>query len=76
MLKTTRSSDNSAPKVFRADDNKIIGSGSDRVDEIVKNSFKSKKSKNEKPENLTHIRAPGKSIFLTSGAKEAFNYLQ
>ena len=68
MLKTIGSSDNLAPKVFRADGNEVVGSGDGRVNETVKNPSKPKKAKNEKSEILTHfsdIGATGEPMFLT-----------
>ena len=64
-------------KVFRADDNKVVKDvGSRRVNKTVVDSSMSKRLKNKKSENLTHIKAIGESIFLTPSAKEAFNYLR
>ena len=63
-----------APKMFRADDNKIVGGGGSKTNQIVVNLVKNKKSR-----NLTHmpnIRATGKPNFLTPNAKKAFNHLQ
>ena len=77
MLKTTGSSEVSAPKMFRADDDEVVGGvGGRRADETVKNLSKSKKLKNEKSENLTRIGATGEPMFLTPGAREAFNHLK
>ena len=78
MLKTTRSLKVLAPKLFRASDNKIVEVGS-KADKTVRNLSKFKGSKNNKSENLTripNIRATREFTFLTSGAKEAFNYLR
>ena len=64
MLKTTRLSDLSQ----RDNANEIVGdNGND------KNLSKSKKSKNAKSKIQTYIGATGELIFLTPGAKEAFN---
>ena len=76
MLKTTRLFDDLAPKVFKADGNKIVGGDSGRADETGKNSSKSKKLKNEKSEDLMYIRAMGEPMFLTPGARDAFNHLR
>ena len=77
MLKTTGSSEVLAPKVFRADDDEVVGGvGGRRVDETVKNLSKSKKSKNEKSENSTYIGATGEPMFLTPSTREAFNHLR
>ena len=43
MLKTTGSSKESTPKAFKADANEVVGGGGNRVNEMVKNSSKSKK---------------------------------
>ena len=75
MLKTTKSFDDLAPKAFKANGNKVVGSGG-RVDETIVNSSKSKKSKNKKSGNLTYIGATGEPNFLTPGTKEAFNRLR
>ena len=75
MLKTNRSFNNSAPKGFRADGNKVDSSGS-KANKTVVNSSKSKKYKNEKSENLTYIKATGELIFLTPGTKKTFNRLK
>ena len=79
MLKTTGSSDNLASKLFRADGNEVVGGGSGRADETVKNSSKSKKLKNDKSEILTRfsdIGAMGEPMFLTPGTREVFNHLR
>ena len=70
MLKITESS-NSAPKELQANDEEIIGGGSDD-----KNLSKSKKSKNAKSRIQTHNKIMGEPIFLTSNTKEAFNLLR
>ena len=62
MLKITGSSDSAQ----KDNDNEVVGGGSD------KNILKSKKSKNDKSEIQTHIKAMGKPIFLTPGARETF----
>ena len=69
MLKTTGSSKESAPKMFRADDNEVVGDGGGRANETVKNSSR----------NLTrvlNIGAIGEPNFLTLNAKKAFNHLR
>ena len=67
MLKTTRSSD----LAQEDNDNEVVeGGGKD------KNLSKFKKSKNAKSGIQTRIRATGEPIFLTFGAKEAFNQLR
>ena len=78
-LKTNKSSEVLAPKKFKAFDNEIDGGGDNRANETVKNSSKSKKSKNEKSGNSTRakdIGAMGKPMFLTANARKAFNQLR
>ena len=76
MLKTTVLYGKLVLKAFRADDNKVIKIGG-KVNEMVKNLSKSKKSKNTKSKipTYTNIGAMGEPIFLIFGAKEAFNQL-
>ena len=73
MLKTIKSS-RSTPKAFR-DEDKFVEDSSGRAGETAKNLSQSKKSKNNKSENLTrtNIGATKKPRFLTSGTKKAFN---
>ena len=66
MLKITGSSNSTQ----RDDDDEVVRGGGDR------NLSKSKKSKNTKFEIQTRIGATEKPIFLTPGAKEAFNELR
>ena len=74
MLKTTGSSEVSAPRTLGADGDEVVGgAGGGRADETFKNSSKSKKSKNE---NSTCIGATGGPIFLNPNAKKAFNRLR
>ena len=61
------------PKAFKADNNKLIGSGDDRTNETVMNLYKNKKSK--KSIRMTNIGAMGESNFLTPNAKKTVNYL-
>ena len=73
-MKTIGSSEELAPKTFKADDNKIVDGGSSKANETVVNL-----SKNEKSRNLTHvpnIRAMGEPNFLTPNAKKGFNHLR
>ena len=51
--------------------NEVIRGGGGRADKIFKNS--SKMLKNKKFEIQTHIRAIKELMFLTPGAKRAFN---
>ena len=79
MLKMTRSS-GSAPSVLGAED-EVVGGGGNRADETARNLFKakilskSKKLKNDKSEIPTCINfeTTGEPMFLTPGAREAFN---
>ena len=66
LLKMTRLSD--LPQ--RNDDDEIVGGGGGR------NLSKFKKSKNAKSGIQIRIRAMEEPIFLTPGAKEAFNQLR
>ena len=66
ILKTTWSSN----LAQRDDDDEVVRGGSD------KNLSKSKKSKNTKFGIQTHIGATREPIFLTPGAKKAFNQLR
>ena len=68
LLKTTGLSD-SVSKVFRANDDEIVGGGSSRANETVRNSSK-------KSTHTPNIRATGESNFLTPDAKKAFNHLR
>ena len=52
----------------------VINDDSSKTNKIVVNSFN--KSKNEKFENQTYIKAVEKPIFLISDTKNAFNYLK
>lgn len=63
-----------ALKIFKADENKVMRVNS-RVNKRGKNLYKSKRFKNEKLKNLTHIWAMKEPIFITCGAKKAFNHL-
>ena len=82
MLKTTGSS-GSAPSVLGAED-EFVGGGGSRADETarnlskVRNLSKFKKLKNNKSEILTrtNLGITEESMFLTPGAREAFNQLR
>ena len=70
MLKTTGSSEELAPKTFRADDNEVINSGSSgKANETVRNSSR-------KSTHMPNIGATGEPNFLTPNAKKAFNHLR
>ena len=74
MLKTTRLSEKSASKVFKAGNNEIVGGGGGKADETVVNSSKNEKSK--KSMHVANVRAIEEPNFLTPDAKKAFNHLQ
>ena len=76
ILKIIRLSEESAQKVFRAGNNKVVWGDGSRADETVKNLSKSKMSKNEKFENLMHIKATENPTFLTLDTRETFNHLR
>ena len=68
-----------ASKTFRADNNEFVGVDGSKANKTSKNLSRSKKSKNKKSENPTHIQDIGatrKPIFLTPNAKKAFNHLR
>lgn len=54
MLKITGLSKESALKLFKVDNNKVVEFGG-RANKMVKSSFKSKKSKNKKFRNSTWV---------------------
>ena len=73
LLKTTRLL-KSAPKAFKADDDKVVCGSGDRANGTVVNL-----SKNEKSRKLMHmlnIGAIEKSNFLTPNAKKVLNHLR
>ena len=75
MLKITRLLD-LALRVLGTNDNEVVGGNSDiKANEIIKNLFKSKKSKNIKSQILTcmNIGVTGESTFLTLGTGKTFN---
>ena len=77
LLKATKSL-NLVPNVFRTNDNEVVGING-RTNITFKNLSKSKKSKNDKSENLTcmlNIEAIRKLTFLISNTKNVFNYLR
>ena len=69
MLKTTGSSEESAPKTFRADDDKVVDGGGGRANKTVRNSSR-------KSTRVSNIGATGEPNFLTPDAKKAFNHLR
>ena len=68
MLKTTGSSKKSAPKAFRADDNKVVGGNNSKANKTIRNLSR-------KSTHMPNIRATGEPNFLTPDAKKTFNYL-
>ena len=74
MLKTTGSSEESAPKAFRAGNNEVVGGGSSRADETVVNLSKNEKSK--KLTRVPNVGATREPNFLISDAKKTFNHLR
>ena len=63
-----------APKTFKADDNKVVGSSSNRANKTVVNLFKNNKFRNST--YIPNIGATRKPIFLNPNAKKVFNYLK
>ena len=64
----------SAPKVFKADINKIVESvGDSKAHKTVKNLPSSKKAKKKRQNCMQNIRITRKSKFLNLSTKEAFN---
>ena len=74
MLKTTGLSEKSAPRAFRAGNNKIVGVDGSRADETVVNLFKNKKFMIST--HMPNIGATKEPNFLTPNAKKTFNYLR
>ena len=74
LLKTTGSSEESAPKAFRADDDEVVGGGGGRANGTVVNLFKNEKSR--KSMRVPNIEATREPNFLTPDAKKAFNHLR
>ena len=76
MLKTTGSSEELAPKVFRAGNDEVVGGGGGKADETVVDSSTSNNEKSRKSTRVPNIGATGEPNFLTPNAKEAFNHLR
>ena len=74
MLKIIESSEKSAPRAFRTDNDEAVGGGGSRANEMVMDLSKNKKSR--KLTYVPNIGAMGKPNFLTSNAKKAFNHLR
>ena len=58
-----------ASKAFRADDNEVVDSGSDRANKTVRNLSK-------KSTRMPNIGATKEPNFLTPNAKKTFNHLR
>ena len=69
MLKIIGLSKESAPKTFRANDDKVVGGGNGRTNEMVRNLSR-------KLTRVPNIRAIGEANFLTSNTKKVFNHLR
>ena len=67
MLKTTRSSEESALKTFKANDNKVVGGGG---------GSKTVRNLSRKLTHVPNIGATRESNFLIPDAKKVFNYLR
>ena len=68
-MRTTRLSEELAPKTFIANSNKVVGDGGSRANKTIRNSSR----------NLTcmlNIGALKELNFLTPDAKKVFNYLR
>ena len=66
-----------APKTFKAGNNEVVGDDSNRTNKTVVNL--SNKLKNNKSRNsiyVLYVEVIKKPTFLTSNAKNAFNYLK
>ena len=74
MLKTTGSSEQSAPRAFRAGNDEVVRGNGGKADETIMNSSKNKKSK--KSTRVPNVGATEEPNFLTSNAKKAFNQLR
>lgn len=51
ILKTTKLFDDLVSKMFKGNSNEVIRSGGSKANKMLKNSFKSKRSKNKKSKN-------------------------
>ena len=69
MLKTTGSSEELAPKTFKANDDKVVGGGGGRANETVRNSSR-------KSMRMPNIGATKEPNFLTPDAKKGLNHLR
>ena len=76
ILKTTRSSDKSATRAFRAGNNEVVVGGGGRANKTVVDSSKSKNKKSRKSTYVLNIGATREPNFLTPNAKKAFNHLR
>ena len=58
-------------KMFKADDNKVVGGGGGKANRTVVNVSKSKNEKSKKSTYMPNIGATKKPNFLTPNAKES-----
>ena len=75
MLKTPGSSNESASRVFKAGNNKIVRGDNGKANETVVDSSKSKNNKSEKFIYMPNIKTTKKANFLIANAKKLFNHL-
>ena len=74
MLKTIRSSEKSASRAFKVDNNEVVRGRGSKTNETVVNLSKNEKSrKSMRMPNIGSTREPN---FLTLDAKKAFDYLR
>ena len=76
MLKTTGSSEELAPREFKASNNKVVRGNVDKVDETVVDLSKSKNEKSKKLIYMPNIGVMEEPNFLISNAKKTFNRLK
>ena len=70
MLKTIGSSEELAPRAFRAGNDEIVEGSGGRADETVMDSSTSKNEKSRKSTRVPNVGATGEPNFLTFDAKE------
>ena len=76
MLKIIGSFEKLALRAFRASNREVVRGSVDRADEMVIDLSKSKNEKSKKLKCIPNIGATREPNFLTSNAKNAFNYLR
>ena len=76
MLRTTGLFEELALRVFKVDNNEIVGCDGDRANKTVIDLSKSKNNKYKKLTYISNIGAIEKFIFLIFNAKKAFNHLK